>query len=218
MVFTGQSLCFRRPSRWSQISRLPTHVWLKRMFELHISAGPDLAQRPSKRRVVMHGLRLPWIRKMHSPWTPWRAPTCTWGNLTKRRRLQRVPWQSTHPFRLPTEHCANALAFAGKAEEAIAVFEGCRQLSPRDPDRSGVLMGFASALFVAARYEEAIEAARKHLELRPNWYGTQILLAVCSAHLGRMDDARKAAIEVVRQVPHFSLEGARRRPLFKRRE
>jgi adenylate cyclase len=65
---------------------------------------------------------------------------------------------------------ANALAFAGKADEAIAVYEECRQLSPRDPDRTGVLMGFANALFVAARYEDAIEAARKHREMHPNWY------------------------------------------------
>jgi adenylate cyclase len=113
---------------------------------------------------------------------------------------------------------ANALAFAGKADEAITVYEACRQLSPRDPDRSSALMGFCNALFVAARYDEAVVAARQHQVLRPNWYGSQALLAVCNAQLGRLEDARKAATELVRQVPHFSLDGARRRSFFKRPE
>jgi tetratricopeptide (TPR) repeat protein len=113
---------------------------------------------------------------------------------------------------------ANALAFAGKADEAIAVYENCRQLSPRDPDRTSVLMGFANALFVAARYEDAIDAALKHREMQPNWYGTSALLAGCYAQLGRLNEARLAGNELLRQVPHFSLERARRRMFFKRDE
>ena len=113
---------------------------------------------------------------------------------------------------------ANALAFAGQADAAIKVVEECRQLSPRDPDRSSVQMGFANALFVAGNYDDAIAAATKHLEMRPNWYGNQAILAVCYAQLGRLEDSKRAALDVVRQVPHFSLEGARRRSYFKRPE
>jgi adenylate cyclase len=112
----------------------------------------------------------------------------------------------------------NALAFAGRSDEALAAFECCCRVSPRDPDRSGLLMGRLNALFVARQFSECISAARALLANRPNWYGGYVALAVVYAHLGEHAQAAEAAAQLLKLVPRFTLERARGRPYYKRPE
>jgi adenylate cyclase len=113
---------------------------------------------------------------------------------------------------------ANALAFAGRSDEALDAFERCCRVSPRDPDRSGLLMGRLNALFVARRSLECVAGARTLLASRPNWYGGYVALAVGLAHLGMHAQAAEAAAQLLKLVPRFTLERARRRPYFQRSE
>jgi TolB-like protein len=109
-----------------------------------------------------------------------------------------------------------ALAFLGRADEATEAFALSERVSPRDPDRSGRLMGLANAHFVAARYDEAIAVLRQFIILRPNWYGGYTNLAASLALIGRLDEARDAGKRILELVPHFTLSRARRRPMYVR--
>ncbi len=111
-----------------------------------------------------------------------------------------------------------ALAFSGRAEEAPAAFERALRGSPRDPFRWAWFAGRAHAHFSAGRYEEAIEWEQRSIQLRPTWYGAHVLLAAAAAHLGRADEARRAAAALLRLVPRFTIGGAAKNPLFARPE
>lgn len=47
----------------------------------------------------------------------------------------------------------------------------------------------------------------------PNFLPAHLQLASCYAHLGRLEEARAAAAEVLRLVPNFSLEGLKNLPI-----
>jgi TolB-like protein/Flp pilus assembly protein TadD len=112
----------------------------------------------------------------------------------------------------------NALAFLGRSDEAIAFFEKADRASPRDPERSGRLMGLVSALFVEGRYEEVVDAARQHILLKPAWYGGHLLLAATLGLLGRKAEAEAAGKQLLALIPRFRLAGVVRRPMFRNAE
>jgi Flp pilus assembly protein TadD len=99
-----------------------------------------------------------------------------------------------------------ALALAGRSEEAIANLRRSMRLSPNDrPLAGGNAIGMALAHFGAGRYEDAVDWAERGLQYRlMNTFGWR-LLAVSYAHLGRLDEARSAATEVLRSYPEFSV-------------
>jgi len=99
-----------------------------------------------------------------------------------------------------------ALALAGRSEEAITHLRRSLRLSPRDPLSSGgQTIGMALAHFGAGRYEDAIDWSKRTLsDRRMNTFGWRVL-AVSYAQLGRLDEARSAAQEVLRVYPEFSV-------------
>jgi adenylate cyclase len=108
-----------------------------------------------------------------------------------------------------------SLSMLGRAEEAIEVFAKSERTSPRDPDRSSRLLGLACAHFVAGRYDDAISSITEYIAARPNWYGAYLVLAASCALTGRDDEAQRAVRRLLELVPHFSIERARKRPMFK---
>ena len=72
------------------------------------------------------------------------------------------------------------------------------------------------AHFVKEDYAQAIEVVRRHAALRPNWPGSQILLAASCALLGRQTEAQAAAQRLLELVPKFTLARGMRRPMFAR--
>jgi tetratricopeptide (TPR) repeat protein len=58
----------------------------------------------------------------------------------------------------------------------------------------------------SGQYEKAIEAAKKALQLEPNTQFPYIHMAVSFIRLGRDEEARAAAAEILRVNPKFSLE------------
>ena len=96
------------------------------------------------------------------------------------------------------------LGMLGRPDEGINSIREAIRLNPYHPEWYWVDLG--SLLYAARRYEDAIEAFKKRL--RPQaWVLSR--LAACYAQLGRIDEAAKAAAEVVKQNPDFSVSRQR---------
>jgi adenylate cyclase len=92
------------------------------------------------------------------------------------------------------------VAAQGRAEEGIALIREAMKLNPYHPEWYWVDLG--SALYVARRYTDAIEAF-----LHRSNPGTWVLarLAACYAQLEQMDDAARTVSEVLKLKPNFSI-------------
>jgi adenylate cyclase len=108
-----------------------------------------------------------------------------------------------------------SLSMMGRVDEALEVFARSERTSPRDPDRSSRLMGLACAYFIAGRYEDAFASTTEYIAARPNWYGAYVVLAASCALTDRADEARHAVVRLLELVPHFTIDRARKRPMFK---
>jgi len=104
------------------------------------------------------------------------------------------------------------LLWAGRPEEAIALFKKAIRLSPIPPFRS--LLRIADAYASIGQYEEAIATYKKIIQKEPHQVFAHLHLAVTLMLAGKEDEARAEATEVMRLDPQFSLERfARSRPL-----
>jgi adenylate cyclase len=97
---------------------------------------------------------------------------------------------------------AQTLARSGKPAESIAPAEKAMRLDPRNRDY--YLSELAYAYTYMGRYDEAIPLFKKHGA--PNNLFSHLYLAVGYIELGRQQEARAEAAEVLRISPHFSLQ------------
>jgi TolB-like protein/Flp pilus assembly protein TadD len=108
------------------------------------------------------------------------------------------------------------LNYAGRHEEAITFYEKAMRLNPFPPTRFYICL--AVACRDAARYEEAIAACRKALNREPDSVFSHTPLASCYALMGREEEARAEAVEVLRIDPKFSLAYLEKRLPYKNQE
>jgi adenylate cyclase len=111
---------------------------------------------------------------------------------------------------------AMALSFTGRSEEALAAVEKAKRGSPRDPFMWKWTLAESIAAFADERLEDAIERAKATIQLQPGFYGSRPVLAASAAHLGRVHEAREALADLLRLVPHFTLRGVIKNPMFER--
>jgi adenylate cyclase len=95
-----------------------------------------------------------------------------------------------------------ALSSTGRPQEAIPHFKRVIRLNPLDPSLG--LLGLGSAYVRMERYEEAITVLKKALHYQPDFFIAHVRLAMCYAALGREEEARAEAAEVLRLNPKFS--------------
>jgi len=95
-----------------------------------------------------------------------------------------------------------------KFDVAIGRFERARRLSPLARFSHGLLAGLATAYMGLGHYERAIAFCRESLSQNPQFVGSYRLLAACCAHLGRVDEARKAVSEALRMAPSSTLSSS----------
>lgn len=91
--------------------------------------------------------------------------------------------------RIPLLHelqAAQALRDAGRLEEAARALEA---LAPRDPDNPEVPLTLASVYYRRGRFEPAIAAGRRVLELNPRYAMGVLDLALSYQAAGRLDEA-----------------------------
>ena len=111
---------------------------------------------------------------------------------------------------------AFSLRFAGRPNEAIALFKKAIRLSPL-PD-TWYLTSLGSCYEMVGRYEEAISAYKKALHLNPEDVLSHACLAANYNLLGREEEARAEVAEVLRIDPKFSLESYLKGRLYKNPE
>jgi tetratricopeptide (TPR) repeat protein len=97
-------------------------------------------------------------------------------------------------------HLASALGVSGRPEEGIELARRAIRLDPYVKLAWGAL---AICLYSAKRYEEALAANRKLGHEMSPWLMARE--AACLAQLGRLDEARAQAAEVLRSKPGFSV-------------
>ncbi len=94
---------------------------------------------------------------------------------------------------------ADALAYVGRAAESIELAKTAIRLNPRHPDR--YLWSLATGYLLTERYEDALAALQK----LGNQGDARRLLAVTYAQLGRIEEARAEAAELLKANPGFSI-------------
>jgi TolB-like protein/tetratricopeptide (TPR) repeat protein len=98
-------------------------------------------------------------------------------------------------------------AFQDDPANAVASAEKARRLSPIDPFRYYYESLSATALFAAGRYAEALELADQSL-LRHDRHISTLRAKAAALHcLGRAQEARTAAREILRRQPDFTVAG-----------
>jgi adenylate cyclase len=96
------------------------------------------------------------------------------------------------------------LAYAGRAEEGIPYMQNALRLNPFPS--CNYFSNLATIYGASGHYEKAIEAAKKALQCEPNTPIPYTTMAISYIRLGREEEARAAAAEILRINPKFSLE------------
>jgi adenylate cyclase len=99
---------------------------------------------------------------------------------------------------------SKALVYSGRPEEAIPLLEKAIRLNPLAPSPFYNDLGLAFRL--TGRLEEAAALYKKSLLRAPNDFWIHAALATIFIEMGRDEEARAAAAEVLRINPKFSIE------------
>jgi adenylate cyclase len=100
-----------------------------------------------------------------------------------------------------------ALAYAGRPQEAVPLLKKAMRLNPLSQKHASmVLYRLGTTYGIMGRYEEAVSELKKARNIRPDFWAIHLALASFYIRLGREEEARAAAAEVLRIVPKFSLE------------
>ena len=96
------------------------------------------------------------------------------------------------------------LRYAGKSKEAISVMRKALRLAPMAP---GIyFQNLALVYFQTGDCKEAIAACDQGLKREPDSLNNQVIMAAVYGACGREKEARKAATEVIRINPKFTVE------------
>ena len=96
------------------------------------------------------------------------------------------------------------LVWAGRSEEAIDLLQQAIRLDPFHPPN--YLERLADAYAGVGKYEQCIEAAERGVAINPNYVGLHVSRAGCYAALGRIEEAKAAAAQILRTNPRFTLK------------
>lgn len=112
------------------------------------------------------------------------------------------------------------LHLMGRGEEAVEAMKKAQELHPkylsgRDP---GLLTIMGYSYFTAGKYEEAIATMKKRIKTFGFYVNAQAFLTASYSELGRVEEAKAMAVELLRHIPDFSLSTWRYPGLYKNSE
>jgi adenylate cyclase len=93
--------------------------------------------------------------------------------------------------------------WAGRPEEALNLAQKAMRFSPLHP--SWYVREEAHANRLLGRYEEAVVLYQRSINQTPEYLQPRIGLTACYAEMGRLEDARTQAAEVLRIDPRYSI-------------
>ncbi len=96
------------------------------------------------------------------------------------------------------------LSRSGKPAEGLAYIEKAERLDPHSRAFDELEEGVAYVLM--GRYQEAVPLLLAHLATYPNAMGGHWYLVVAYSELNRPEQARAEALELLRIIPHFSVD------------
>jgi adenylate cyclase len=108
---------------------------------------------------------------------------------------------------------AITLNWAGRPEEALPLLEKAMRLNPLPP--SFYYLHFGSCYRLLRRFEEAVAMFKKAIQLTPNNALAYQGLACTYGQMGREEEGKAAAAELLRINPKFTLEYALKTSPFK---
>jgi adenylate cyclase len=106
-------------------------------------------------------------------------------------------------------HFGFALVNAGNARRAIDILHAYIRLDPFYLPLTSGILGFAR--YMLKEYEQALPAARDFISRAPKLLAGRILLAATYARMGRLEEARAEAAEIMRLQPKYTIGGVARR-------
>jgi len=104
--------------------------------------------------------------------------------------------------------------YSDQPQKAITNFERALRLSPIDPMNFNNYVGIGSAHEVAQECEEAAMFYRRALQERPNAYWIYRNLASSLAGAGRIEEARQAYAEMIRNYPDLTVSRYKQAMVF----
>jgi tetratricopeptide (TPR) repeat protein len=75
-----------------------------------------------------------------------------------------------------------------------------------DPKSPWAYLGLGHTRLFQGKYEEAIPYLQKALEMNPRYFRMSLDLAACYAAIGRQEEAKAAAEQVLKASPKFSID------------
>jgi len=93
--------------------------------------------------------------------------------------------------------------YAHRAEEAVELLEHAVRLDPYHPPN--YMEWLAHAYFQVGRHEDCVKAAERGIALNADYVALYLNLTQCHVGLGQMDEAKKAAAEILRTNPKFTV-------------
>jgi tetratricopeptide (TPR) repeat protein len=106
---------------------------------------------------------------------------------------------------------ADALTFAGRAEEAVPLLEKAMRLDPHYLPQLDMYLG--RALYFLRRYPRAQMMLEACVTRAPGFRPCYMYLAPVYAELDRIEEARRVAAELLKLSPQFTVERSVRRHL-----
>jgi adenylate cyclase len=97
------------------------------------------------------------------------------------------------------------LSHAGRAPDAVEYMKRIMRLDPFYPPNYTYWLG--KGYYFMGQYEQAIELIRSAAARLPGHEPSRVLLAAVAAQLGRKEEARAAALEVLQIQPDFTIAG-----------
>jgi TolB-like protein/Flp pilus assembly protein TadD len=98
-----------------------------------------------------------------------------------------------------------ALSHDGRTDDAIEYLHTAIRMSPRDPFNVFYMVGFAAAHYMASRYDEAADWARRALDVRSSHLGARRKLCASLAQAGRIEEAQSEMKQLKELQPHLSI-------------